>query len=134
MTITKYHKVRDHCDYTGKYRGAAHNIPNLKYKPLKEIPVIFHNGSTYDYHFIVKVLPEEFEGQFECLGKNTEKSVPIKKGLDNGKSITYTTKFIHNFRFMSSSLSSLVNNLSEGLHSNKCTDCKSCPWLYDVQG
>ena len=27
---------------------------------------------------------------------------------------------------MSSSLSSLVDNLSEGLHSDKCTDCKSC--------
>ena len=28
----KYHKVKDHCHYTGKYRGAAHNICNLRYK------------------------------------------------------------------------------------------------------
>ena len=47
----KYHKVRDHCHYTGKYRGAAHDICNLRYKAPKEIPVVFHNGSTYDYHF-----------------------------------------------------------------------------------
>ena len=47
----KHHKVRDHCHYTGKYRGTAHNICNLRYKILKEIPVVFHNGSTYDYHF-----------------------------------------------------------------------------------
>ena len=56
----KYHKVKDHCHYTGKYRGAAHDICNLRYKISKEIPVVFHNGSTYDYHFIVKNLAEEF--------------------------------------------------------------------------
>ena len=76
-------KVRDHCHYTGKYRGAAHNICNLRYKIPKETPVVFHNGSTYDYHFIIKELVKEFKGNFECLGENTEKyiifSVPIKK-------------------------------------------------------
>ena len=78
-------KVRDHCHYSGKYRSAAHNICNLRYKILKEIPIVFHNGSTYDYHFITKELAEEFEGEFECLGENTEKyitfSVPIKKEI-----------------------------------------------------
>ena len=34
--------------------------------------------------------------------------------------------FIDSFRFKSSSLSSLVDNLSEGLHNYKCTNCKSC--------
>ena len=89
----KYHKVRDHCHYTGKYRGAANNTCNLRYNTPKEIGVVFHNGSTYDYNFIIKDLAEEFEGQFECLGENTEKyisfSVTIKKQHDNGKSITY---------------------------------------------
>ena len=69
----------------GKYRGAADDICNLKYKAPKEIPVVFHNGSLYDYHFIMKELAEEFEGQFECLWENAEKyitfSVPIKKNL-----------------------------------------------------
>ena len=80
-------KVRGHCHFTGKYRGAAHNTCNLRYKVPKNIPVIFHNGSTYDYHFIIKELACEFEGNFECLGENTEKyitfSVPIKKRIDN---------------------------------------------------
>ena len=66
-------KVRDHCHYTGKFRGAAHSECNLRYKVPKEIPVVFHNGSTYDYHFIIKQLAEDFKGQFECLGENTEK-------------------------------------------------------------
>ena len=47
-----YRKVRDYCHFTGKYRGAAHKICNLRYKEPKKIPVVFHNGSNYDYHFI----------------------------------------------------------------------------------
>ena len=83
----KYHKARDHCHYAGKYRGAAHNICNLRYKTPGEIPVVFHNGSTYDYHFIIKELAKEFKGEMKCLGKNTEKyitfSVPITKEITN---------------------------------------------------
>ena len=65
-----------------------------------------HNGSTYDYHFIIKELAEEFEGEFECLDENTEKyitfSVPIKKeitkndkdGNDKTTKISYKIKFL----------------------------------------
>ena len=127
----KHHKVRDHCHYTGKYRGAAHNICNLRYKVPKEIPIVFHNGLTYDYHFIIKELVKEFKGNFDCLGENTEKcitfSVPIKKKIENKDlEITYKIKFIDSYRFMSSSLSKLVDNLSEGIHNNKCANCESC--------
>ena len=126
----KNYKVRDHCHYTGRYRGAAHNICNLKYKVSKEIPIVFHNGSIYDYHFIIKELVKEFEGNFECLGENTEKyitfSVPIKKKIENKDlEITYKIKFIDSYRFMASSLSKFVDNLSEGNHNNKCSDCGS---------
>ena len=58
----KCYKDRDHCHYTGKYRGAAHNICNLRYRTPKEIPVVFHNGSKYDFHFIIKEPAEEFKG------------------------------------------------------------------------
>ena len=60
-----YHKVRDHCHYSGKFRGAAHSICNLGYKTPKEIPVVLHNGSTYDHHFIINQLAKEFDGQLE---------------------------------------------------------------------
>ena len=130
-TDKKQQKVRDHCDYTGKYRGAAHNICNLRYKVPKEIPVVFHNGSTYGYHFIIKELVKEFDGNFECLGENIEKyitfSVLLKEKIKNKDiEITYKIKFIDSYRFMSSSLSKLVDNLSEGIHNNKCVDCNSC--------
>ena len=71
---------------------------------------MIHNGSTYDYHFIIKELAEEFEGEFESLSENTEKyitfSVPIKMEI--------------------TTLSNLVDKLSEGLHNDRCIDCKSC--------
>ena len=129
----KHHKVKDHCHYMGTYRGAAHNICKLRYRIPKEIPIVFHNGSTYDYHFIIKELVKEFDGNFECLGENTEKyitfSVPLKKEIKNKDKIieiTYKIKLIDSYRFMSTSLSKLVDNLSEGLHNNRCVDCKSC--------
>ena len=128
-----YYKVKDYCYYTGKYKGAAHNNCNLKYKVQKEIPLVFHNGSTYDYHFIIKELAKEFDGNFECLGENMEKyitfSVPIKKEIRNKDKIieiTYKIKFIDSYRFMATSLSKLVDNLSEGSHNNRCVDCESC--------
>ena len=112
ITIKKHNKVKDHCHYTGKYRGAAHGICNLRYKIPKDIPEVFHNGSIYDNHFIIK----EFEGQFYCFGENTEKyitfSVPIKTKtvktdkVSNDKitKISYKLKFIVSFRFISTSL------------------------------
>ena len=60
MKDKKYCKIRDHCHYTGEYRGDAHSICNLKYSVPKNIPIIFHNGSHNDCHFIIKELVEEF--------------------------------------------------------------------------
>ena len=71
----KYRKASDHCHYTGEYRGATRSICDLTYRLLKRIPVVFLNGSNYDYHFIIKELAEEFKKQFTCLGENTEKYI-----------------------------------------------------------
>ena len=124
----KYYKIKDNCYYTGRYLGTAHVVCSKKCK-IKEIPVVFHNGSTYDYHFVIKELAKKFKGKFECLGENTEKyitfSVPIEKEGDDGKPIVYKIKFIGSFRFVSTSLSSLVDSLSGGLRNIKYKDCSS---------
>ena len=82
-----YRKVRDYFHFTGKYRDAAHSICNLKLNVSNEIPAVFHNGSNHDYHFIIKELAKESEGQFECLAQNKEKyknfSVSIEKEVTN---------------------------------------------------
>ena len=120
-------KVKDHCHYTGKFRGAAHSKCNLNYKVQKEIPIIIHNAS-YDTHFIINQLAIEFKGELNCIGDNMEKyitfSVPIKKEVNNydgkKKTITYKLKFIDSFRFMTTSLSELVNNTFGIFNSIKC--------------
>ena len=88
----KCRKIRD----TGEYRGAVHSICNLKYRSPKKIPMIFHNGPNYDYHFITKELAGELKKQFTCSGEKTEKyitfTIPIEKEVTrtdkNRKEIT----------------------------------------------
>ena len=119
-------KVKDHCHYTGKFRGAAHSKCNLNYKVPKDIPIIIHNAS-YDIHFIINQLAEEFKGELNCIGENMEKyitfSVPIKKKCDDSKTITYKLRFIDSFRFMPTSLLELVDNMSGNFNSIECKSC-----------
>ena len=87
--------------------------------------MVFHNGSNCIYHFIIKELAEEFKKQFTCLGGHAEKqatfTVPVEKEatrIDKNekeitKNISYVLQFIDSARYMASSLSSVVNNLSE---------------------
>ena len=117
-----YHKVRDHCHYTGEFRGAAHSICNLRYKIQREIPVVLHNGSTYDYHFIIRELAKQFKGNVECIGENMEKYITFSVPL-NGKPFIYKLKLIDSFRFMATSLSNLTDNLSE-VNKKECKSCK----------
>ena len=52
--------------------------------------------------------------------------MPIKKKIENKDiEITYKIKFIDSYRFMATSLSKLVDNLTEDIHGDKCVDCKS---------
>ena len=123
-------KVKDHCHYTGKFRGAAHSICNLNYNDQKEIPIIIHNAN-YDTHFILNQLEIEFKGELNFIGDNMEKyitfSVPIKKEVNNydgkKKTVKYKLKFIDSFRFMPDLLSNLADNTSGIFNS---TECKSC--------
>ncbi|XP_057290793.1 uncharacterized protein LOC130613470 [Hydractinia symbiolongicarpus] len=116
-------KVRDHCHYTGLYRGAAHNSCNLKYKIPSHIPVIFHNLSGYDAHLFIRELGEKYDTQdIGCIAENTEKyisfNVKIKVPLggmvygDGEKYKTIEIRFIDSCRFMASSLDNLASNLA----------------------
>ena len=114
MKDKKYRKVRNHFHFTGEYRGVAHSICDLKCSVPKNIFIVFHNGSNYDYHFIVKDLGEEFKKQFTCLEENTEKyitfTIPIEKeviridknGEEVTKNISYILQFSDSARFMAS--------------------------------
>ena len=71
-------RVRDHCHLSGKFRGAAHEICNLKYKVQKFFPVVFHNLSGYDFHLFIKTL-ENSEGDISCIPNNEENYISFTK-------------------------------------------------------
>ena len=120
-------KVQDHCHYTGKVKGAARSICNLRYIVLENIPKVTHNVH-YDTHFTISQLAEEFKGELNCIGENMEKyitfSAPImkKKHVDD-KTIIHKLMFFDSFRFMTASLSDLVDNMSEIFISKVCINC-----------
>ena len=117
----KNEKVKDHCHYTGRFRGAAHNSCNLNYKKPKFIPVVFHNLSGYDSHLFIKNLGFT-DGTIDCIPNNEEKYISFTKNTVVGsytnkegkdKPIKHKIRFIDSFKFMSDSLESLVNNLPD---------------------
>ena len=81
--------------------------------------MLFHDGSNCDYHFIIKVLLEEFKGKLTCLGENAEKYITFSVLIEIIKTISHRLQFIDSARFMASSLLNLVNNLSERIHKIK---------------
>ena len=122
----KNEKVKDHCHYTGRFRGAAHNSCNLKYKKPNFIPVVFHNLSGYDSHLFIKNLGFT-DGNIECIPNNEEKYISFTKNTVVGsytnkegkdKPIKHKIRFIDSFKFMSTSLESLVNNLPDDGFNN----------------
>ena len=116
-------KVRDHCHYTGSYRGPAHMKCNLMHKIPPYIPIVFHNLSGYDAHLFMKKLAALTDGSIGVIAENAEDyisfSIKVKvdryideNGIKRLKEIEL--RFIDSFKFMSSSLDSLVNNLARG--------------------
>ena len=112
-------KQRDHCHFTGKYRGAAHVKCNLQFKKPKFTPVIFHNLSGYDAHLFVKNLGRT-EGNIKCIPNNEEKYISFSKEIVVGEyknkkgekvEVKHEIRFLDSFKFMASSLDSLVGNL-----------------------
>ena len=73
-------KVKDHCHLTGKYRGAAHQNCNLKYKEPSFIPVVFHNLSGYDAHLFIKQLGVS-SGEINCIANTEEKYISFTKKI-----------------------------------------------------
>ena len=71
-------RVRDHCLLSGKFRGAALEVYNLKYKDPKFFPVVFHNLSGYDSHLFIRTLRDS-EGDISCTQKNEENYISFTK-------------------------------------------------------
>ena len=135
MTMIKIiKKVRDHCHFTGRYRGAAHSLCNLKYRKPNFTPMVFHNLSSYDSHLFIKNLGFS-EGNIDCIPNNEERYISFTKEIqigsydkvvineqgENGletKPLHHQIRFIDSFKFMATSLDNLVNNLPKDDFNN----------------
>ena len=114
-------RVRDHCHFTGKYRGAAHNKCNLMCKKPRLLPVIFHNLQGYDAHLFIKQLAK-IDGKLECIPSTEEKYISFSKTIKVGDykhingdvlPINFEIRFLDSFKFLQTSLANLVSNLSQ---------------------
>ena len=114
-------KVRDHCHYTGHYRGAAHLLCNLRYRVPSYIPVVFHNLLDYDHLFIREL--GKHSNDMRVIAKDKEDyisfsvDVAVDKYIDENeieKDKFIELRFIDSFKFMPSRLDSLTSNLVRG--------------------
>lgn len=103
-------RVRDHDHITGIYRGAAHNICNLRYKSPKFIPIFFHNLSGYDCHLFIKKLGEA-PGPMRVIAKNKENYISFTKFINCSNKKHVQLRFVDSFKFLSSSLDKLARTL-----------------------
>ena len=96
---------------TGKYRGPAHSKCNINVTQEQSIfvPFIFHNFSNYDCHMFFKKLVDKKNDKvkFDIISKTTEKYISVTYGC---------IRFIDSYRFISSSLDSLVKTLVDNSH------------------
>ena len=109
-------KVRDHCNATGKFRGAAHWDCNINFRMTKKVPVIFHNLTGYDSHLI-----------FNELDKFNVKIKVIPNGLEKYTAFFWNKNlmFIDSMQFMNCSLDKFVKNLSDQDFKHLVEECGS---------
>ena len=104
-------KVREHDHLSGKYRGAACQSCNTKEgKATKLLPVFFHNGSNYDFHFLIEELMkyEDEYNKVKLLSKNSENYISIDYGSYYKK-----LRFLDSFRFTTKGLSVIAESMDD---------------------
>ena len=105
-------KARDHCYFTGKYRGAAHNECNLACRKPLILPVIFHNLQGYDAHLFIKQFAKVPE-DFFSIPTTEEKYITFSKKQEKVLFKKFEIRFIDSYKFLQESLDNLVKNLAK---------------------
>jgi hypothetical protein len=97
-------KCRDHCHFTGKFLGAACQPCNLRRRKPRKLNIFLHNGSKYDFHFIVKALNNK-------PGVKNINILPYNG--ENFRTISFNSfLFVDSMSFLQNSLAKLSDDLS----------------------
>ncbi|XP_076671463.1 uncharacterized protein LOC143370346 [Andrena cerasifolii] len=110
-------RVRDHCHLSGRFRGPAHSKCNLNYKNAFYIPIVFHNLSGYDSHFIIEEIAIAFEGGVDVLPVTKEKYISFTRNVEDTTEESDSRnciklRFIDSYKFLNTSLDKLASFLS----------------------
>ena len=119
---TCINKVRDHCHETGKYRGPACKMCNLRYKLQNFIPVIFHYGAGYDFNLLYSEL-------FKQNNDNRKvDNIPLAAGKSKMFSIG-CLKILDSYNFLAMPLDQMAK-----IYQGTCfaDECKTKP-LYQYE-
>ena len=109
--VIKNYKVKHHCHFTGKFIGAAHTICNLACSNPTFIPVIFHNLSRYDSHFIMQEINSLDDSEITLIPKTEEEYIAFSKTYRFTDDNKVEMRFMDSYRFLSESLDTLATNL-----------------------
>ena len=105
--IDEAKKNRDHDHFTGTYLGAACTFCNLQRRRPFKLPIFLHNGSRYDFHFLIRALNNKDLGEIKILPYNGEHFRTIEfKGF----------RFLDSLAFLQASLDQLTEDLSKTDH------------------
>lgn len=133
--------VRDHCHISGQYRGAAHQSCNLQYQISRIIPIVMHNLSGYDSHFLIRKLAniKEIPGEIKILPHNSEKYISFIKTMrgvgfrdEQRRYIEIKFQFIDSLRFMSASLDYLASVLPHDKKNILKSECAKSGYSDDM--
>ena len=119
--------MKDHCHFTGKYHGAAHNKCNLSCRKPLIIPVVFHNLQGYDARLFIKQLAKVV-GDLTSIPTTEEKYITFSKHIHVDQYYSkkrekvllkkFEIRFIDSFKFLQTSLANLVSNLQPSDFTN----------------
>ncbi|CAG8666260.1 4083_t:CDS:2, partial [Ambispora gerdemannii] len=100
-------RVIDHDHITGKFRGAMHSSCNLKLRIDPEtikIPVLFCNGSGYDFHHLMQEIAKVTDEKIVPIANNSEQYITFSVGQ---------LQFIDSLKFSLPGLAKMAENLRD---------------------
>ena len=115
-------KIKDYDYYSGKYLHVTHKKCSLN-KIQSVIPIVFRNGSNYDFRFLISTMVKKFKTNLSCIPSNFEKYTSLSFVYKK-----HIIRFVDPLKLMQGSIESYVDNLSDDFYANfrlKCQECSS---------